>query len=174
MNKVFSRREKVTFWLTLIVIGGSVLFNFIVLPWVNSNERLNKEIAVASARLNKYISLLGRKDEITAKLNSFSSPAQLADQRGDSTIAILSQIESIAKDSGVRIVDIRPQSGYRQEAGLTAALVDVRIEADMAGMLKFAYSVENSLVLLQISRFQISVKPNNTLLEGYFSISQLS
>jgi hypothetical protein len=79
-------------------------------------------------------------------------------------------LEALAKDAGINIVDIAPQPAQDQSGKNNEVGIDLKTEGQVEGYLKFIYSMEKSLSLLRIKRFQLNVKPNSQLLEGNFSI----
>ncbi len=172
MLKILNKRERIILYATLGVAIFAVGFNFFIAPILAKNDYLNKEIALARAKLRKYRWLLSQKDYIQGKYNKFSSALKISGEQQDSLTSALSEVENLAKDANIRIIDIRPQtsrgSGLYQEM-----LIDLRTEGAMEGYLKFIYNLENSLSLLRIKRFQLSAKPNTAALEGSFSISKI-
>lgn len=132
---------------------------------------MNKEINTTIAKFKKYARLLSQKEYLQKKYAKFSLNLDLSGQKEDTLINALSELENLAKASSIRILDIRPQvaktTGLYKEAG-----IDLRIEGDMQGYIRFIYEVENSLSFFKVKRLQLNVKPNTSLLEGSFSISK--
>lgn len=174
MQRILARREKIILSATIGVIIFSIGFNFVIAPILTKNENLNKEINVTKTKLKKYIRLLGQKEYIQNKYNKFSARLKGPALEADTSLGALSELENLAKAANIRIVDIRPQSLSRPAALYKEVIIDLRTEGTMEGYLKFIYTVENSLLLLQIKRFQLIAKPHTLSLEGRFSISQLS
>ncbi len=173
MLRILTKRERIILYLTGGVFVFAVSFNFCIAPILNRNDILNKEISLGRAKLKKYLWLLSQKDYIQSKYSKFSSTLQVSGEQPDSLVSILAELESIAQKANIRIIDIRPQasrgSGLYQEL-----IIDLRAEGAMEGYLSFIYNLENSLSLLRIKRFQLTVKPNAAVLEGSFSISRIS
>ncbi len=150
-----------------------VFFNFVISPVLDKYEALNKEINLAKVKFKKYLILLNRKDYIEKRYQKFSSGASVSQERGDSLVDVLSELESLAKEANMRIVDIRPQSPKTVDL-YKEYMIDIKLEGNVEGFLKFIFNVENSLSLLRIKRFQLSAKQQSGLLEGTFSISKLA
>jgi len=174
MQKIVTKREKLIFFATIGVIVFAVLFNFLIVPVLNRGEILNKEISYNLAKLKKYHWLLAQSERIKNKSSKFSPSAQISSDVKDATIVILSELEEVARNSNVKIIDIRPQGSARGANLYKETLIDVRTEASAENYLKFIYNLQNSLSLLRIKRFQLTAKPNPQALEGNFSISQIS
>jgi len=172
MQKVFNKREKTTLYLTVGVIISAVFFNFVIIPLLNKNDLLSKEINVSRAKLQKYLWLLSQKDYIENKYSKFSSLGNNKSSKDNSLVGVLSELEDMAKNSGIKIIDIRP--GANMENNSKTISADLRAEGKMEGYLKFMYNIENSFSVLRIKEFQISSRPNNPLLEGNFTIQKLA
>jgi Tfp pilus assembly protein PilO len=150
----------------------SVAFNFLYEPIIGRNENLNKEINFTRAKLEKYLQLLSQKDYIQKKYSKYRVSTQNSEAGTDMFVNALSEIERLAKESGIIIADIRPQSQKSPDL-YKERLINLRTEGAMEGYLKFIYNIENSLSLLKIRRFQLTAKPNSQSLGGNLVISQL-
>lgn len=172
MQRIFSKREKTILFTTIGVILFSVIFNILIMPIVEKNSGLDKEAAYTRLKLNKYLWLLSQKQNLQEKFSRFSSGAGLLDGRQkDMQAATLAELETMARDSGVVIVDIRPQ-GRSETQSKVESIIDIRCEAPMQGQMRFIYKLENSPLILRIRRCQFTAKPNSQNLEGAFSLSQ--
>ncbi len=169
MQRILTKREKVILFLAAGLIGFSAVFNFLLLPVLRKNDALNKEVRITRSRLAKYLHLLSQKEDIQIKAGELSAGLDLSGQQKDALAVILSELEGLAKNADIRLVDVRPKAGRGKEV-----TVDIKTEGDMQGYLKFIYSLENSLTLLTVSKFRISAKANSQYLEGNFSVSQIS
>ena len=172
MQRIFSKREKTTLFATIGVILFSIIFNILIMPIVEKNSGMDKEIAYTSAKLNKYLWLLSQKQNLQVKFSKFSSGAGLSDSRQKNMqVETFAELEAMARDSGVVIVDIRPQ-GSAQIQAKAENIIDLRCEAPIAAQMRFIYKLENSPLLLRIRRCQFTAKPNSQNLEAAFSLSQ--
>lgn len=168
MQRILSKREKAILHLLLAIFILGVAYNFIE-PLLTKYRNLNLEIRLTETKLKKYLLLLSSKEYLQEKYKELNVSGEGLKAEGQTLVDLLSEIESLAKSSDIRIVDRRPQSkkGKEQEKQ-----VDLRTEGTMQDYLKFVYSIEKSLYLLNIKRFQLNTKPNTDLLDGSFSITQ--
>lgn len=173
MPRILTVREKTITYLTVGLIVFSILFNFLIAPVLRSYEALDKEIIVTRMKLTKYLKLLSQKDRIQQKFNDLASQTDLSGEQGEPLVAMLSELEKLAKNANIKIVDIRPQSSGASTGAYKELVVDIRTEGAMEGYVRFIYEVENSLALLRVKRFQFSAKQNAQELEGGFSVSQI-
>lgn len=173
MQRILTKREKLILYTTVGVIVFSIAFNLLLAPIIKKNEDLNKKIKLAFTKLKKYTRLVSQKESIQAKFNEFSSTFGIPKEEEDSVVSALSNLENLAKNANIHIIDIRPQAP-RTTGAHKEIVIDLRTEGTMEGYLKFIYGIEHSLSALTIKRFQLSAKPNTAALEGTFSISQPS
>jgi hypothetical protein len=167
--RILSSREKTVIALTLTVTLGSLLYNFLIGPLLDKNKQLDTEINFVRSKLVKYRRLLKQQDGIRQVYDKYASDLKLADVGQDALVSILSELEAFAQSGPIRILDIRPQNTPQK-----AVQVDLRTEGTIEGYCKFMYDIENSSLILRIKRLQLTVKPNSDLLEGSFSIIQVS
>jgi len=174
MQKIITNREKIILYLTIGVIIFGIGFTFLLTPILNEYAKLDKEINITRARFRKYQLLLSQKEYIQKKYDQFASGANLSGTGKDSLVNVLTELEDLAKEADIRIIDIRPQGPAGAATLYKEVVVDLRTEGAIEGYLKFIYRIENSLSLLRIKRFQLAARPNSPALEGVFSISQVS
>jgi len=85
---------------------------------------------------------------------------------------MLAELERLASASGIKIIDVRPQTPGEIAKAVKELVVDIRVEGSIEGLVNFIYQVENSLALLRVKRLQIGAKPNTQELEGSFTLVQ--
>lgn len=168
MQRILSKREKVILHLLAAILILGIAYNFIE-PLLTKYQNQKQEIKLTETKLKKYLWLLSSKDYLENKYKELNFSGESLKAEGDTLVGLLSEIEALAKSSNIRIVDIRPQSQKGKEQ---STQIDLRTEGALEDYLKFIYSIENSLLLLNIKRFQLNAKPNSELLDGSFSISQ--
>jgi hypothetical protein len=118
---------------------------------------------------------LSQKEKIKNAYKKLSDDLSFSSGEANSLVSALSELERIAQNANIRIIDIRPQSLAKSAGLYKETAIDIRAEGQIKDYLKFIYSLESTFSLLRIKRFQLGAKPNNNqLLEGSFSISQIS
>ena len=172
MLKVLTKREKTILYTTMGVILFAVVFNLLLYPFFKKNSDLSKEINVSRQKLKNYALLLSQKDAILSKYSALASAAK-ATAAQDPLVTGLAELENMAGESDIRIIDIRPESQVKTQGPYKEALIELRAEGQEENFLKFIYKIENSMSLLKIKKFQLSSRQNTQALEGRFSISLL-
>lgn len=155
-----------------------VLFSYfflrvIIFPMIKRYSELNSEIRVNRLKLQKYARLLSQKDSILAKNDSLSKIMILSKEEGSSSVSALSELENLAKNANILILEIRPQS-VKSTSLHKEMDIELKTEGGLRDYLKFMYDIEHSLSLLTVKKLKLSSQPNTQTIEGLFSISQLS
>lgn len=175
MQRILSQREKNILFAAAALTILSLLLNFFIIPSARTNFILNKEIGIARIKLKKYLRLTSQKEKTQNAYKKLTDDLGFSSTEADPLISALSELQRIAQNADIKIIDIRPQSTAKSSGLYKEATIDIRAEGQIKDYLKFIYSLENTFSLLRIKRFQLSAKPNNNqLLEGSFSISQIS
>jgi hypothetical protein len=174
MQRILSIREKLILILTAGIIVCAISFNLLIEPVLTKNAALNKEINIARSKLEKYAALLSRKDYIHKEYNKLTLTLRRGDASKDTFLDLLTEIENLARDAKIRIIDVRPQGTAKRIGSEKESLIELRTEGDLESYLRFIYNTENSSFLLTIDNFQLNSKANSQSLEGNFLISQIS
>lgn len=174
MQKILTKRERLILVLTILVIITGIGFNFLITPLLNRYNSQNREINLAVLKLKKYRTLISQKNSILEKYNKYSTGDGVINAGKDPIVKVLQDLEKLASEANIRIVDIRPQTATGSFNLYKEVIVEVRTEGAMDGYLRFIYDIEHSISLLRIKKFQLSAKPSTSAIEGFFSISQIA
>jgi len=169
---MLSDREKNILYITIGVVSLSIIFNLLLSPIFRRNAELNKQINLTRQKLKKYVWLLSQEEVIKNKYSSLLSSSRITTET-DVFVAGLEELERAAKESGLRILDIRPENKTKIPGAYKEGLIDLRMEGTSEEFLKFMYDIENSLLLLKVKKMQLSSKANAQLLEARFTINQI-
>lgn len=173
MTRVFSQREKIILSITAAVLIFSLAFNFLFLPLFRKNAALNKEIKVSRLKLKRYLYLLEHKEHLNDKYGSLAADLNLSVAGKDILLAALSELEVLAKDANIRIIDLRPENPKARDL-YQEIIIALRTQGAMEDLLKFIYLLRQSASALMIKKLQLNAQPNSALLEGEFCLSQVS
>lgn len=173
MTSLLSKRERLTLFITLGLIIFAISFNFVIAPILTKNANLNQEINLTQAKLKKYLWLLSQKDYIQAKFSKFSFLPEVLSEQKDVLLGALSELENLAKNTELKIIEIRPQTSQGLELHQEIT-IDLRTEGTMENYFNFIYHLESSPLLLRIKKFQLNLKPASQLLEGNFALLRLT
>lgn len=150
-----------------------MLFNFVISPVLSKFTAVEDRIRISRAKLIRYMRLLSQEENIKDQYSSFSSEFRVPTDQKDNYLALLVELENLAKAADINIIDVRPQS-RRKKQRYKELIVDLRTEGAIDAYMKFIYDLENSIFLLKIKRIQLTAKANAASLDGNISVSQLA
>ena len=154
------------------IILSSVVFSVFLDPFFSKNEELDRQIKVTRLKLEKYLNLLDRKEELGKKYEKYASFSGQAAEVQDALVSALAELEGLTKESGIHIIDIRPEAAPKKTGALKEVIIELKSEGALEGLLRFVYGLENSPSLLRIKKLQVDAKSGSTDLEARFTISQ--
>jgi len=170
MLKLLSKREKMMLFIIAIIVLSSALYNFIFSPIFEKYSLLDSQVKIEKARLIKYKQILSRKAAIESKYNALYSKHEVINTQ-DPGVALLTELERLALNAGIRIIDIRPQPD-NLSGGKKGMLVDLRAEGQLQGFVKYLFNIEQSFQMLSVKRLQLSAKTGVSSLEASISVFQ--
>ncbi len=174
MFKLLSKREKIIFNVLIGLTVTVFTLKFIILPIFKKNESLNKEIQINRKKIKKYSGLMSQSEVILKRYEELSSAFKTQKIGEEAPMEAISLLEGIGKNANIRIIEIRPRGVTRDSTKHGELFIDLRAEGSMEGYLRFIYDIENSLLLLNIQKCQLTAKRGSQLLEGNFVIAHFS
>lgn len=170
MQKQLSPREKSILCLTGILSVLVVALELVVLPLADRNRFLDTHIALTRSKLGKNLYLLQQKDLLQDFVKQTSREMTVSGEARDPVVELLSELQSLAKDAGLAVTDIRPQGdGVSLKSGMM--FVAMRMEGSAKSYFQFMNAVENSLSMLTVKKYLLSVRQDAGTLEGELLIS---
>ena len=168
-----SKRERYIAYIATIVIV-LFLFNRVMLrPIVNKLNDLNQEIVIQEKKLEKSLNILLHEDLIDTNYKKYVQNLKQTQSDEEEIAGLLSEIEKIAKKSGVFLSDIKPlpvkKIDYYKEY-----FIELETESDISSLIDFTYQLEKSPRLLRVEKFHLVPKKEKaSLLKAQMSISEI-
>jgi hypothetical protein len=171
MFQRLSKRERFVAGLALVAVVLGLVFHFLLVPAMERASRLDKEIVMMRARLARADLLMHQKDVLAKYLGAPGQGPSGINGVKDPVVGMLVELEGLAKEAGVSIVDIRPRSPGERPSS-RELLVDMKTEGSVKAQVKFLLDLESSFSLMGVKKYQLTPRPDNGSLEGSFSITQ--
>jgi len=153
------KRELLLAYLIAALLAVWFVFKVIFAPFHEKLLTLSREAVLSEGRLKKSTGLLEAKDVINreyAKYASFFSLQNVSDE--EAVAAFLKEVEKIGRESGVTILDMKPQKESGKDKFSKQYEINIKVEANMAELVKFLYSLHNSRLLFSIDKLVLSPK----------------
>ena len=144
-------------WILAYVIGGllvaSLIIRIIFTPFHQKLAALDRDIILNEARLKKGVGLMEKKDAIEEEYAKYASYFSLQGDSGEEAVAsFLREIESVARSSGMTILDMKPQKEPKGDKFSQQYEISIKAEADMASVVKFLHALQESTLLLSVEK----------------------
>jgi hypothetical protein len=159
--------------LALAVVAG---FNLAAVPirkWFVTTEG---EIKVESRQLARNRKILEPvlTEAVEKAYREMEAVLKKKGSTAEETAAMFGTLDTLAREARVTLAGVKPQETQNGVEGETYR-VDLEIEADMPGLLKFLHGVESSPQVLRVDQLQIQpvTRPDAPPLKGQMTISKL-
>lgn len=157
----FTKREKQIFYICVSLITLLILERIVFRPLADKLAGLNQEIQLKETRLIKGLRAQGQRDKIIKDYKSYEGYLKLKGSDEEIVSELLREIERLARESTVSILDIKPQS-MNKRAMYKEYTIEVRSEATFKDIITFLYRLNNSLLLLRVEKLVLSLKEENS------------
>ena len=156
-----NKREKVIFYATITFVSLAFLDRLLITPIYSKIKSLNDEIEVRKSVIKQNLHILAQKDRIKSEMDKYALFLISAKSEEEETTSLLQEIEGIANEAGVYLVDMKP-GGLKDMGSSKKYLINLNCEAQMEQLTDFMYNIENSSTLLTIEKYQISPKSKDS------------
>ncbi|MBI3009107.1 MAG: type 4a pilus biogenesis protein PilO [Candidatus Omnitrophica bacterium] len=169
-----SRREKVIFYVCLIVAVVILFYVTIAEPMINDWDRTKKEIVKKKIELERYGKKTKKDNETMEQIKPVIEKVKWQVPRAEFQSVLLARVEGMAKDSGIKIVNMKFLSDkefdfYRELS------TEVKIECSLGSLTKFLYSLQNIPQILDVRKLELKPKDKESkVLQGELLIATIS
>ena len=148
-------------WILTGGIAGVALFGVILAvgPVAHKLQQLEAEVVDQEKKLARNLGVLAPKPRETVEKN-YSRYGSIIKMRGSSeeeNSQMLSEVDKLAGQNKVTLSATKPRD-TRKDRDSESYVVEVEIEATMAELLGFVYSIETSAQLLRVDRLSLDAK----------------
>lgn len=162
--KVFTRlskRERNILYGACLFVLVALLDRLVLGPATSKIAVLNKEIQEKQLFMKKDARIVAEKEKMLAEKAKFSAFFSAAKSQEEQITLILKEIESLASQCSVYIIDMKPASSKKADFS-EKYYINLSCEAKMSGLVSFMYNIENSAELLTIEKYSLSPKSGET------------
>lgn len=152
-----SRRERIIFYLCIIVIVSAVFYTLVVEKIIISWKKLDLKIARAEKELFKNYRLIRRKEDIYTEYEKYISYMKVKEGIEEKSSSILMEIENLARRNNVTTTDIKPL-GAKDVDFYKKYVFEVSAEGDIRALTKFIYDMQASPKILTVEYLSLSAK----------------
>jgi hypothetical protein len=165
------KKEKI-----LVVIFAALVTAFgvdkgIMAPFKGKVSDIEREIAATEGKLVKMTNIDRNSGAITAFFTDIQPYAVFTDSGDDAVSMVMKKIEELAKESGISILNMKPEAAQKEAKGQKEAAiyseskVALNVEGQQRDLVTFLYNLENMKYAMTIRRIDLKIKDraNNTM-----------
>ncbi|MFA6636147.1 MAG: GspMb/PilO family protein [Candidatus Omnitrophota bacterium] len=153
--KNLSKKEKIGLSIAAFFIFLVVLDRAVFLPVRGRIDRLQKEIEIHEREMRQHLFYLDRKENVEGEHTRYVQDIVEKRSEEEEMAGILAEVETIARNAGLSVLDIRSFSP-RQESFLKKYAVDMAAESDTKTLINFLHCLSSSQQLLRAEKLTVS------------------
>jgi len=152
-----SKKERIGLAAAAIIISLAFLDRLILNPINKRIQQISQEIKISEKQLKMGLLNLNQKEAIISEYGKYSQYFKGLGSEEETTAAMLSGIEDVAKKSNMGLLDLKPQPskdrGFYREYS-----VEVETEGTMDSLVSFLYQLNSSTQLLRVLTLRFNLK----------------
>jgi hypothetical protein len=157
----FSGREKAVLFVTVLVVSAALIDMVVIKPLVKKTDSLDAQIDSRETEIRKNLKIMSQKQRIEIQQASYRPYLGARSSENEEFTVFLKEVDTLARENGVYVVDLKP-TGTKVTVDSTKYLINLNIEAEVAALAKFMYSLEDSKKLMTVEKYQISPKSKDS------------
>lgn len=168
-----SKRERTIFYITVFVVAFFLFFKFVIEGMLRLNTHLNRELHNKQVQLRRA-GQIAKKGSVQKDYETLIAALKMVKNPQEEMARLLSEIDKIAKDSGVNVLNIRPQE-IEDKKFYKRLSVDLRLEGENRNIMRFVFYLESSPLLLRIDKFNLAARSSQRgFLDCELSLSRVA
>jgi len=167
MKKELTRREKVLFFGTILLLLGWILYEGIWSSIIQEWKNVSQEISIQEKKLEKSLRIISRQDEIERKYKKYANATVNSEET--EIAVVLKEVEQIANKTNVKTTNIKAQP-VKDMKFYKKVTVGVECEANIKDLVQFIYNLQKSPQILRVQKLRMGTKGKN---EAFLKVSFL-
>jgi Tfp pilus assembly protein PilO len=169
-----SKRERTLFIFTIAAVVIWLGQRFVVNPILNIRSGLDSKIESSTVKLEKGKRLIGKEAIIKDNYNNIAAPAKFSGSEEEETAKFLTEVESTAGSSGIRVNEIKPLPAQKKDLYVKFQC-ELEVEGEMTQIAGFMRNVRSSKSILAIEKITLTSKQSGSnLLRCRIVVSKIS
>ena len=155
-----NKRERAAIGAALCFIAIFIAFQWIIFPFWNRKERLERTLA-ANLKNLKEMRLLKAEYETLKKRSNLS---KIRFERRNKGFTLFSFLDRLAGEAGIKenIAYMKPSATVQKEGAYTVSLVEMKLSGvTMEQLTQYLYKIETSKNMVSVKRISLT-KPDDT------------
>ncbi len=149
-----TKRESLIFTLCLILTGSYGGYFLVYKPLLENLSGMDTRIAISEKKLINNLKIVNKGKSIEGVYEKLVTPFRQKTSDEQAMTSILSEIESVANQTSLRISDMQPKKVKRIDF-YNHFSVTLTVEGDMQPVIKFLYTLQNSPHLFKVDEIYL-------------------
>ncbi|MFH1963635.1 MAG: type II secretion system protein GspM [bacterium] len=107
--KQLTKRERILSYLAVLVLSSFFAYTYVIEPVREYLQNLNQQIMIKELRAKKNLKILAKKERVLKEYEKVAERWKGKGSLEEEMTDTLKEIESQARETGLNIIDIKPQ-----------------------------------------------------------------
>lgn len=155
-----NNREKILIYFIAALILFFLIERLLFSGLRGKSKAISQQIKVEEARLKSGLEIQKRKEKIEAECKELKPYLEKTEGISEQEIfaKFLKEVEKIAQDAGVSIVNLSPQGEIQEEADSKKYDAEFRAEGNLTQIFTFIYKIQTNTLLIKLDKMTLSPK----------------
>jgi len=174
MLEKLSGKERTGLFIAVVFVFLVILDRAILAPINDRIGQINREIKIGEKQLAMGLRNVSQKELVAGERKNYAQYLKNTGSDEEKTAAMLSEIENLAKKTGVSLVDMKPRPAQNVDFYIQYS-IDVEAEGTMDALESFLYQLNASTQLLRAQKLRLNLKDKDaSIVKASVQITKLS
>lgn len=155
------RKEKVGLMIAGVIVFAAIFDRIIISPISVNFRKIDSEIKMNERKLAQGLRNINQKDEILREYQKYLPYIKSNYSEGEEVAKLLEDIESIGRNAGISIADIKPRPPKQADI-YRYYYIEIEALGSMDNLMSFLHQLGSSKELYRAGRVLISIKSKET------------
>jgi Tfp pilus assembly protein PilO len=169
-----SKKEKIGLSCAFVFLLVASMDRLIINPIYGRFQKIDQAIKINEKQLGHDLRNIHLKEQIAKEFEKYVEYVERSGSDEEEVAKILGEIESLARQSKVYLVDVKPKAPQKVDFYKEYA-VEIEAEGELADLITFLHQVNTSAQLLRVEKLRLNSKEDgSTGLKSSMLITKVS
>ena len=169
-----SQKEKIGISIAAAILFLAIVDRLILTPIKDTLGQINRQTNITERKLAYSLNNLNQKELITSEYQKYGLQLKENSSDEEKTASMLSEIEKLAKKSGVSLVDVKSQPSKNIDF-YEELIIEVNAQGSMGDLVRFLHNLHDSPLLLRTQSLHFDLKDkDSTIINALIKVTKVS